>query len=153
MEGEKFSATPRNIRTSRHDAHIIRWQRVNNTSGSRIVCVVTVHRNLLSSLNFLQCFFFIFKVRKFSLPVKFFLQSTQFFDIYLVNSSCLSRLDFTCAHPFNLTDVDWCPHDSNALVYYLLYLLRAFDFSTIFVLFTFNLLITNNLHMKLLSTG
>ncbi|EJD75502.1 hypothetical protein LOAG_17368 [Loa loa] len=81
VESEKYSATSQNIRTNRHDANIIRWQRLNDTSGSHIICV-----------------------------------STQFFDIYVVNSDCMSLLDSTCAHPFNLTDVDWCSYDSNALL-------------------------------------
>ncbi|KAL3994754.1 WD domain G-beta repeat family protein [Acanthocheilonema viteae] len=81
VESEKYSATPRNIRTNRHDAHIIRWQRLNDTSGSHIICA-----------------------------------SAQFFDIFVVNSDYLGLLDSTCAHPFNLTDVDWCPYDSNALL-------------------------------------
>uniref|UniRef100_A0AAF5PW26 WDR59/RTC1-like RING zinc finger domain-containing protein n=2 Tax=Onchocercidae TaxID=6296 RepID=A0AAF5PW26_WUCBA len=81
VESEKYSAIPRNIRTNRHSAHIIRWQRFNDTSGSHIICV-----------------------------------STQFFDIFTVNSDCLNLLDSTCAHPFNLTDVDWCPYDTNAML-------------------------------------
>lgn len=81
VESEKYSAIPRNTRTNRHSAHIIRWQRLNDTSGSHIICV-----------------------------------STQFFDIFTVNSDCLNLLDSTCAHPFNLTDVDWCPCDTNSLL-------------------------------------
>ncbi|CAG9529817.1 unnamed protein product, partial [Cercopithifilaria johnstoni] len=81
VESEKYSAAPRNIKTNRHYPHIIRWQRLNDTSGSHIICA-----------------------------------STQFFDIFVVNSDYMSLLGSTCAHSFNLTDVDWCPYDSNALL-------------------------------------
>ncbi|KAM3719012.1 Carnosine N-methyltransferase [Dirofilaria immitis] len=81
VESEKYSAIPRNIKTNRNDAHIIRWQRLNDISGSHIICA-----------------------------------STQFFDIYIVNSGCLNLLGSTCAHPFNLADVDWCLYDSNVLL-------------------------------------
>lgn len=52
MESEKYSATPRNIRTNRHNPHIILWQRLNDTSGGHIVCAVIIPKILESVLKF-----------------------------------------------------------------------------------------------------
>ncbi|VDN02073.1 unnamed protein product [Thelazia callipaeda] len=81
VESEKYWAAPRLIRANWHEAHIIRWQRLNNVSGAYIVCV-----------------------------------SGQLFNIYVVGSDRLNILDSTRAHPYCLTDVDWCSSDSNIIL-------------------------------------
>ncbi|VDK43522.1 unnamed protein product [Gongylonema pulchrum] len=42
--------------------------------------------------------------------------SAQFVDIYAAGSGGLKLFGCTCAHPYNVLDVDWCAYERNALL-------------------------------------